>query len=175
MHDLPDLNLSQCRLRPWRRGDEAALARHANDREVWLNLRDRFPHPYTRADAEAWLRLAAQLPAPTQFAIEVEGEDAGGIGLELQPDVHRRSAEIGYWLGRAHWGRGIMTEAVRAVTDLGFATFDLCRIYALVFAWNPASARVLEKADYELEGRLRSSVTKAGRTIDQWLYARILA
>ncbi|MFB3816204.1 MAG: GNAT family N-acetyltransferase [Candidatus Methylomirabilales bacterium] len=166
-----ELRLSRCLLRPWRDGDQEALVRHANNRNVWINLRDRFPHPYTRSDAEAWLRLMAQLPPGTQFAVEVEGEAGGGIGLDLQPDVHRRSAEIGYWLGEQFWGRGIMTEAVVAVTAHAFASFDLCRVHACVFAWNPASSRVLEKAGYQLEGRLRKSVTKAGQTIDQLIYA----
>jgi RimJ/RimL family protein N-acetyltransferase len=166
-----EMPLSRCLLRPWRDGDQPALVRHANSRSVWINLRDRFPHPYTLADADAWIGLAVSLPPGTQFAIEVQGEAAGGIGLDLGQDVHRRSAEIGYWLGEAFWGRGIMTEAVSAVTRLGFSRFDLCRIYACVFDWNPASARVLEKTGYRLEGRLRKSVVKAGRTLDQLLYA----
>ncbi len=107
----------------------------------------------------------------THFAIEVEGEAAGSIGLELGEDVARRSAEIGYWLGEAHWGRGIATEAVRTVTAYGFEQLDLVRIFANVFAWNPASMRVLEQAGYVLEGRLRSAVTKDGETIDQLAYA----
>lgn len=166
-----ELRLSRCLLRPWRDGDQDALVRHANNRKVWINLRDRFPHPYTRTDAQTWLRLMSQLPPGTQFAVEAEGEAVGGVGLDLQPDVHRRSAEIGYWLSEQFWGRGIMTEAVAAVTEHGFASFDLCRIHACVFAWNPASARVLQKAGYQLEGRLRKSVTKAGQTIDQLVYA----
>ena len=95
----------------------------------------------------------------------------GSIGLTLQEDVHRRSAEIGYWLGEPFWGRGIMSEAVPAFTAYAFATFDVCRLYATVFEWNPASARILEKAGYVLEGRLRKSVTKDGRIIDQFLFA----
>jgi RimJ/RimL family protein N-acetyltransferase len=148
-----------------------SLVRHANSRQVWRNLRDRFPHPYTAADAERWTREAPSTIPETHFAIAVGAEAVGGAGLELQPDVHRRSAEIGYWLGEPFWGRGIATEVVRALTDFGFRTFDLCRIYACVFEWNPASMRVLEKAGYSLEGRLRKSVTKDGRTIDQLLYA----
>jgi RimJ/RimL family protein N-acetyltransferase len=85
--------------------------------------------------------------------------------------VHRRSAEIGYWLGEPFWGRGIMSEAVPAFTAYAFATFDVCRLYASVFEWNPASARILEKAGYVCEGRLRKSVVKDGRTIDQLLFA----
>ncbi|MGH7406412.1 MAG: GNAT family N-acetyltransferase [Candidatus Methylomirabilales bacterium] len=99
------------------------------------------------------------------------GEAVGRIGLDLQTDVHRRSAEIGFWLAEPYWGRGIATEAVRAMTDFAFATFDLCRIFAGVFEWDPASVRVLEKAGYAYEGRLRKSVTKDGQTIDAFLYA----
>ena len=168
-----ELDLGPCTLRSWRSGDEDSLVRHADDRDIWINLRDRFPHPYTRDDARAWLRQVAESTPETNFAVAVAGEAVGGIGITLQDDVSRRSAEIGYWLGRASWGRGIATAAVRALTDWAFAHFDLCRLYAGVFEWNPASARVLEKTGYVLEGRLRRSVTKDGRTIDQLLYALV--
>jgi ribosomal-protein-alanine N-acetyltransferase len=168
-----ELDLGPCTIRSWRRSDEPSLVRHADDREVWINLRDRFPHPYTAADARAWLGFVDEKTPETDFAIAVAGQAVGGIGIGLRDDVARRSAEIGYWLGPALWGRGLATAAVRALTDWAFAHFDLCRIDAAVFGWNPASARVLEKAGYVLEGRLRRSVTKAGRTIDQLLYARV--
>ncbi|HEU4403612.1 MAG TPA: GNAT family protein [Candidatus Polarisedimenticolia bacterium] len=167
-----DLTLETCRIRSWRLADAPSLARHANGRGVWLNVRDRFPHPYTLADADRWIRRAVETTPETQFAIVV-GEAVGGIGLEPKTDVERRSAEIGYWLGEPFWGRGIATEAVRAMTDFAFTHFDLCRLEALVFEWNPASARVLEKAGYQLEGRLRKSVLKDGRMIDSLLYAII--
>lgn len=168
-----DMVLSRCRLRKFRPGDQPSIARYANNRQIWINLRDQFPHPYTLADADAWIREVAGQDPPTQCGIEVGGEVVGGIGLTLQEDVHRRSAAIGYWLGEPFWGRGIMSEVVPAFTAYGFATFDLCRVYASVFEWNPASARILEKAGYVLEGRLRKSVTKDGRTFDQLLYARV--
>ena len=166
-----ELVLSRCVLRSWHPRDVPSLVRNANSRQVWRNLRDRFPYPYTAADAERWTREAPSTIPETHFAIAVGAEAVGGAGLELQQDVHRRSAEIGYWLGEPYWGRGIATEAVRALTAFGFRMFDLCRIYACVFEWNPASMRVLEKAGYSLEGRLRKSVTKDGQTIDQLLYA----
>ncbi len=160
-------------IREWRRGDEESLVRHANNPNVSRNMRDRFPHPYTRADADWWIAHArAQSPA-TNFAIVVDGEAAGGIGFVLQEDVNRRSAEIGYWIGVAYWGRGIATDAVRAVSDHIFATFDVCRIHATVFASNPASVRVLEKAGYTYEGRQRKAVTKSGETMDALMYALI--
>lgn len=149
------------------------LVRHADDRDVWINLRDRFPHPYTRADARSWIRSAAAERPTRHFAIEVDGRAVGGIGIHPMTDVHRGTAEIGYWLGREYWGRGIATEAVRALTEHAFASFDLARLEATVYEWNPASARVLEKAGFQLEGRLRKSIIKDGRTIDSLLYARV--
>src|SRR5437867_7861762 len=155
-----ELKLDRFVIRGWRTGDEASLVRHANNRKIWINLRDRFPHPYTLADAEQWIQHASTVSPATSLAIVVEGAAVGGIGLLLKDDIFRRSAEIGYWLGEEYWGRGIVTEAVRAVTEYAFANFDLCRIYAGVFEWNPASMRVLEKAGYEFEGRMKKSVTK---------------
>jgi len=166
-----ELALPGCRIRSWRPGDEPSLARHANSRRLWLNVRDHFPHPYTMADARDWVALAASAAPETQFAIEVDGEAAGGIGLFPQQDVARYSAELGYWLGEAHWGRGLMTDAVRGFTEYAFRAFELCRIYAVVFEWNPASRRVLEKAGYAFEGRMRRAAFKDGQVIDQFLYA----
>ena len=168
-----ELALAGGSIREWRPHDAASLARHADSRKVWRNVRDHFPHPYTLADAETWIERATGERPPTQFAIEVEGEAAGGIGVFLQRDVERRSAELGYWLGEAYWGRGVMTEAVRRFTPAAFEAFDLLRIYAVVFEWNPASCRVLEKAGFALEGRLRRAVVKDGVILDQFLYAAL--
>ena len=165
------LELTTCSVRSWERRDGDAIVRHANNRNVWINLRDRFPYPYTFTDARNWLECIVGLKPETNFAIAVAGEAVGGIGFTMQPDVGRRSAEIGYWLGEEFWGRGIASEALVAVTDHAFANHDLCRVYAHVFDWNRASARVLEKAGYEFEGRMRKSVTKDGQTIDQLMYA----
>lgn len=168
-----ELELATCTVRSWERRDRDAIVRHANNRNVSINLRDRFPYPYTINDARTWLDIVVGVKPETNFAIAVAGEAVGGIGFTLQPDVGHRSAEIGYWLGEEFWGRGITTDALRAVTDYAFAKFDLCRIFAHVFEWNGASARVLEKAGYTFEGRLRKSVTKNGQTIDQLMYAVI--
>jgi ribosomal-protein-alanine N-acetyltransferase len=168
-----DIALEFCTVRSWRAEDAEAIARHANNRNVWRNLRDRFPHPYTITDAEAWLQRVRDAERETDFALDVGGAAVGGIGFTIQEDVYRRSAELGYWLGEEFWGRGIATQAVRAVTAYAFATYDLCRLYAGVFEWNPASRRVLEKAGFVCEGRLRRSVVKDGEVIDQFLYATI--
>lgn len=163
-------------LRPWRFSDADALVRHTNNRKIWLNLRDRFPHPYTEADAREWLALrAADTGSPTNFAIEFEGEAIGAIGLEFFADVHRMTAEIGYWLGEPMWNRGFATIAVKAVTRYAFETFELQRLQAAIFEWNAASARVLEKAGYEFEGRMRNYVVKDNRIGDALLYAKLRA
>jgi ribosomal-protein-alanine N-acetyltransferase len=161
-------------LRPWRRSDVSSLVRHANNRKIWLNLRDIFPHPYTHAEAEKWIAICESNRSPTtNFALELQGEAVGGIGCRLLDDVHSKTAEIGYWLGEPFWGRGITTAALKQTTEYAFQTFSLERLQALVFEWNLASARVLEKAGYVLEGRLRRSIFKDGRVADSLLYARL--
>lgn len=164
------LELERCVVRSWAHTDLTALARHANDRDVWLQLRDRFPHPYRVEDGERFLAHISQQPAATAWAIEVDGEAAGGIGLELGTDVERVSAEIGYWLGRSLWGRGIVADAARGVTAEAWRTLPLTRIFAMPFADNPRSVRVLEKAGYVREGYLPRSAVKDGRVRDQLLY-----
>ncbi len=167
------IDIGEWQVRSHRADDAESLARYASSRNVSRNLRDAFPFPYTVADATEWLGRAIQRSPESNFAIASATEVIGGIGLTFGSDVHRRSAEIGYWLGEPFWGRGIATAAVVAVTEYAFAEHDLVRLHAGVFEWNLASARVLEKAGYVLEGRLRKSVTKDGQTIDQLLYARI--
>jgi ribosomal-protein-alanine N-acetyltransferase len=165
------LDCGCCVLRPWREGDEPSLVRHADNYEVWRRLRDGFPHPYTRADAERWIAFAKQQDPQTHFAIEVRGEAIGGIGLGLRSDIERRSAEIGYGLGEGLWGRGITTVAVRAVTEYGFEALHLTRIFAVPFATTSASISVLQKCGYVHEGTMRRSTIKEGVVIDQELYA----
>jgi RimJ/RimL family protein N-acetyltransferase len=167
------IRLQSCEIRSWRSEDAEAIVRHANNSKVWRNVRDRFPHPYTLPHAHAFIRRAKTVQPERVFAIVAGDEVAGGIGLELKEDVYAGTAEIGFWLGEAFWGRGIVTEAVRAVTEHGFSELGLRRIYATVFEWNPASARVLEKCGYALEGRMRKNVLKDGRVIDELLYARV--
>ena len=168
-----EIRLSSALLRPWRPGDAESLAHHADDREVWRNLRDRFPHPYTLKDAREWLAFVATVPPGTNFAIAVDGAAVGGISFEPLGDVFRVGAEVGYWLGRRYWGRGIATEGVRAITTHAFRHFDFLRLQASVFSWNPASARVLEKAGYTLEATNRRAMIKEGEVGDRWLYVRL--
>ena len=166
------LVLERCTIRPWRLDDAGSLAKHANNRKVWIALRDLFPHPYAIQDAHEFLQRATSELSEMKFCIEIEGAAVGGIGVHPGQDVHRFAATMGYWLGEQFWGRGIMTEAVTAVTDFCFDNFPLRRIFAEVFSSNPASARVLEKAGFNLEGRLKNHVMKEGKLLDSLLYAR---
>lgn len=169
-----DIARKKCILREWRWKDKASLIHNANNYKVAKMVKDRFPYPYDETAADNWLRLVVQELPKTNFAIVVQDKAVGGIGFEMQSDIFYRSAEIGYWLGEDYWGRGIMTEAVKSVTAYAFQNFDICRLYAGVFATNPASCRVLEKAGYQFEGRLKKSITKFGQTIDQLMFAKVI-
>ncbi len=167
------LTADNCVLRAWWKSDAASLVQHANNQNVAQHLRDRFPHPYTRAHAVAFLGHVAAADVTTDFAIVVDEVAVGGIGYIRGTDVERFSAEVGYWLGEAYWGRGIMTDAVARLTQHLFDEVKLLRAFALPLADNQGSIRVLEKAGYEREGLLRASCVKYGQPRDQYLYARL--
>jgi ribosomal-protein-alanine N-acetyltransferase len=165
------LVLDRCEVRSWRSSDAESIARHANNRKIWLNLRDAFPHPYTLSDARQFLKRVAAMEPETFFAIAVGEEAVGSIGFRQHEDVERCSAEIGYWLAEDYWGRGITTAALTAVTEYAINRHGLTRVYAVPFEHNHASFRVLEKAGYVCEGRMRSSAIKDGKVVDQLMYA----
>jgi ribosomal-protein-alanine N-acetyltransferase len=166
------LVLKSCTIRPWRLDDAESLVKHANNRKVWLALRDLFPHPYTIQDAHEFLQKKITEQPAINFCIEIDGAAVGGIGIRVGEDVHRHTATLGYWLGEKFWGHGIVTEAVAALSDFCFENFPLRRISAEVFVNNPASARVLEKAGFVFEGRLKNYVIKDGKLLDSLLYAK---
>jgi RimJ/RimL family protein N-acetyltransferase len=163
-----------CVLRPWHVNDLESLVRHADDREVWLMLRDRFPHPYTIEAGRAWLAAASVEDPPTALAIDVGGEAVGGIGVIAGADVNRHAGEIGYWLGRAWWGRGLATASVTHFVPWVARTFGFARLFAQAFETNLASMRVLEKCGFQREGILRSHAQKDGRYLDEVVYGIVL-
>jgi [ribosomal protein S5]-alanine N-acetyltransferase len=166
-----EIQLDLCTLRPWREGDQESIVRHANNPRVVLHMRERFPQPYTRKDADEWIRLVANDSPLLNLAIVVNEEPAGGIGLMPGSDIHRISAEIGYWLGESFWARGIATCALRGMTRYAFETLAINRVFANVDADHAASIRVLEKAKYRCEGKMVGCAIKYGRVRDQLLYA----
>jgi len=166
------IQLGLCSLRPYRQGDEADIVRQANNPNVARYLRERFPQPYTWKDAEEWISFAGKESPTVNFAICVDGHVVGGIGLMPGTDIHRVSAEVGYWLGEPFWGRGIAACALRGLTDYAFATFpDLNRLFAYVDEDHPPSIRVLEKGGFRREGHLIGAAIKHGQLHNQFIYA----
>ncbi len=167
------IKLDNCIIRSWREKDAQVITSHANNRKIWINLRDKFPYPYKVSDAESFIRMALEENPEVNFAIDVEDEAAGGIGVKLNNDVDRVSAEVGFWLGENCWGQGIATDVLIAFTDFAFKRFELTRVYGFIFEWNLACLRVFEKAGFTMEAILRKSVIKDGKIIDQYLYSKI--
>ncbi len=159
------------RLREWVLADEENLVKYANNPKVSANLFDTFPYPYTVADARKWISSQQDIETPTYFAIDINGEAAGGIGMMIKPDVYRRGASMGYWLGEPFWGKGLMTEAVKLFTGYAFSNFDLLRLQAGVYSSNPASMRVLQKAGFVKEGVAQKAIFKRGQMLDEHIFA----
>ncbi|MDO3645066.1 GNAT family N-acetyltransferase [Mucilaginibacter sp. L3T2-6] len=157
-------------LRGWKESDVTALQRNADNPNVSAFLLDKFPNPYTTDDAIWWVNLMSKQDPFLNFVIGIDGELAGGIGIELRADVYRKCALIGYWLGESYWGRGIMPQAVKLVADYTFANFDIHRLQAGIFGNNTRSMRVLEKAGFVKEGILKNAVIKNGVVLDEHVY-----
>ncbi len=166
-----ELRPRSCVVREFHPDDAPSLARHANNRNVWLNLRDLFPHPYTEAHAAGYIAHVRKRPEMLSFAIDVGGAAVGSISLRRGEDIERYTAELGYWRGEEFWGRGMVSQAIRDVTERGFALHDLIRIFAVPFTRNVPSCRVLEKNGYSREALMRQSAFKDGVVEDQYLYA----
>ncbi|QJX47776.1 GNAT family N-acetyltransferase [Hymenobacter taeanensis] len=159
------------KLRAWSPDDLPSLVRNANNPAIAGFMNDQFPHPYTKETGRNFIAMASQESPLHIFAIEVEGEAVGGIGIHPRTNIERKNAEMGYWLGEPFWGRGIITEAVKQLVAYGFQTFDINRIFARPFGTNLASQRVLEKAGFKLEGRFEKTFIKNGEYLDELVYA----
>lgn len=159
-------------LREWKEDDIESLARIANNKKIFDNLRDAFPHPYTFEDARNYIsRVTNDDKTSKIFAIEVDGKIAGNIGIFFKQDIYRKNAEIGYFLAEEWWGKGVMTKVIRAVVDYSFENFDIVRIYAEPFAENVGSRKVLEKVGFRLEAVLKNDVIKNGIIQDSCIYS----
>jgi [ribosomal protein S5]-alanine N-acetyltransferase len=163
--------MSSVKLRPFRLEDAPRLAELANNIKIAVNLRDGFPHPYSLADAENFIKMCMSQNPTQAFAIEYNGEYAGNIGLHPETDVYRKSAEIGYFLGEPYWGKGIMTEAVKQMVEYGFANLDIVRIHTGIFEYNVASQRVLEKCGFKKEVVFEKAIFKNNRLWNEVRYA----
>ena len=166
-----EIILTKCKGIAWRLSDIKSVTRYADNYKIWLNLRDAFAHPYRQEDARNFIGKALSFDPQTMFAICIDRTAAGSIGFGLGYDVERLPAEIGYWLGEPFWNQGILTDVLSAVTEYAIQPHGLTRIFAVPFEWNLPSFRVLKKAGYLLEGRMKKSAIKNGQVIDQSLYA----
>jgi ribosomal-protein-alanine N-acetyltransferase len=163
-----------CRLRQWFGSDAEALVPLANDPYIARYLSHVFPQPYTRSDADRWIREQGNTETIAQFAIEVDGELAGGIGFLLGKGERIGTASLGYWLGKRFWGRGVMSEAVQVATQWPFDTLRVRRVWANVMAPNVGSTRVLEKAGFRLEAKMTAAICdRRGMIHDEYIFARM--
>jgi len=158
-------------LRPWNDNDLESLVKYANNLSISKNMTNKFPHPYTIESGKAFLKMATQGSPTHIFAIDINGEAVGGIGLHPQDDIHCKNAELGYWLGEPFWGKGIISKAIPQILNYGFKTFDITRIFARPFHTNIGSQKVLEKAGFKLEARLEKVLYKHGEYLDELIYA----
>ena len=163
----------KCRIRKWELSDAKDLAAALSNRKVQDNLRDGLPYPYTEQDGKEFISamLSAEENETFAFAITVDNMVIGSIGIFRQGNIHRQTAELGYYIAEEYWGKGIMTEAVKQICEYIFAKSDIIRIYAEPFAYNIASCRALEKAGFQYEGTLRSNAVKNGKVIDMKMYS----
>ncbi len=158
-------------IRNWTIKDAKSVSKYANNRKIWQYLRDGFPSPYSLEDAQTFISNALNSDPITVFAIANRSEAIGCIGFTFGNDVHRYSAELGYWLAEPFWGRGIMTKAVKSITEYAINDLKMNRVFAEPYCTNLASKKVLEKAGYTLEGIMKSNVFKDGNLLDQFLYS----
>lgn len=162
-----------CKIRKWELSDAADLAKALSNKKIQANLRDGLPYPYTEQDGTDYISaiLSADGNETFAFAITVDEKAIGSIGVFRQANIHRQTAELGYYISEQYWGKGIMTEAVKQICRYVFENSDIIRIYAEPFAHNIASCRVLEKAGFQYEGTLRSNAVKNGKVIDMKMYS----
>jgi len=157
-------------IRPFLEDDLDSLVKNANNPRVAANLTDAFPSPYTLENGKAFLERIMKQDPPEVLGIEVDGQLVGNIGIHPQSDVNRLNAELGYFIGEEHWGKGIMPIAIQLMVDYAFSHFDIIRIFARPFGSNKASQRVLEKSGFTFEARIPQILIKNGRLEDEIIY-----
>ncbi len=162
-------------LRIWKISDAQYVQKYANNKKIADNLRNAFPYPYTLQDAENYINSIIQKDEEWQCcrAVVINGEVVGSIGLFLKDDVYCKSAEIGYWLAEPYWCNGVMTSAIKQLTDFAFKQYDIVRIFAEPYEYNASSRRALEKAGFTLEGIKKKSIYKNGNFFNSCIYALI--
>jgi len=159
------------KLRPWNISDLDSLVKYANNWNIAKNLTDKFPFPYSENSGRAFIEFATKDDPIHIFAIDINGQAVGGIGIHPQYDIHRKNAELGYWLAEPFWGKGVISNAVKQSVDFAFDTFHIDRVFARPFGTNLASQKVLEKNGFVLEGRFEKVLFKNNEYLDELIYA----
>jgi len=159
------------KLRPWNINDLDSLVKYANNPNIAKYLTDGFPHPYVKENGRKFIEHATADDPVHIFAIDINGEAVGGIGIHPQTDIQKKNAELGYWLAEPFWGNGIMTEAIKQIVNFAFITFDINRIFARPFGNNPGSQKILEKNGFTLEAKFDKTLIKNGQLLDELIYA----
>jgi RimJ/RimL family protein N-acetyltransferase len=167
------MNKSKIQIRPILKKDAPTIAKLGNNKKIWNNIRDAMPHPYHLKDAESFIASKEKDKPNTTFGITINDNLCGLIGLEIQKDIYRKSAELGYWLGESYWGKGLASEAVKLVVKHGFEHFDIERIFAAAFEYNIGSIRVLEKNGFVKEGIARKAVFKNNAYYDEHRFSKL--
>ena len=163
----------KCKIRKWKLTDAKDIAVALSNKKIQDNLRDGLPYPYSEQDGIDFISsmLSANEDETFAFAITLDDKVIGSIGVFRQQNIHRQTAEMGYYIAEEHWGKGIMTDAVKQICEYVFKNSDILRIYAEPCAYNKGSCRVLEKAGFQYEGTLRNNAVKNGKVIDMKMYS----
>ncbi len=159
------------RLRPWTITDLNDLVKYANNQKIAANLTDQFKHPYTLENARAFIEMTKSHSPAQIFAIEIDQEAVGSIGIHPQADIMQKNAELGYWLAEKYWGNGIISRAITQMVEYGFINFPVERIFARPFGSNIASQKALEKVGFKLEAHFKNTIFKNGKFEDELVYA----
>ena len=159
---------------PWQKQDAQELAAVANNRNIWNNVRNELPSPYTVMDALQWIAYVNDRDPVLNFAVVNNGKVVGSIGCIPKEDISRKTIEIGYFIGEPFWGKGIATEAVKQLVDFITTRLDIVRIEAHVFASNKASMTVLRKNGFYLEAIHRKSTFKNNELIDDYVWMKLV-
>jgi ribosomal-protein-alanine N-acetyltransferase len=158
-------------LRRWHMDDLETLVSIANNQNIAQYMADVFPHPYTHEKGKSFIEFATTSQTANIYAITINDKPIGSIGLHLQTDILRKNAEIGYWLSEEHWGKGIVTSAIKQITKIGFADMDIVRIFARIYGNNIPSQKVVEKSGFKLEGKFEETIFKNNEFLDELIYA----
>ncbi|MBQ20932.1 MAG: GNAT family protein [Vicingaceae bacterium] len=159
------------KLRPWKISDLDNLVKYANNWNIAKNMTDQFPFPYSEKDGKAFIEMATKDDPVHIFAIDIDGQAVGGIGIHPQNDIHRKNAELGYWLAEPFWGQGIISNAIKLIVDFAFETYAISRVFARPYGTNIASQKVLEKNHFVLEGKFDQVLIKDNLLLDELVYA----